>query len=314
MTTEQNNQARSRERLAAKSTTANQSQSASQTRQTEAGGVCPHCGAAVEADMELCPVCGGKLVDYCTFCGAPMGPDDIDCPECGMPADGVECRDCHIRNYRSFCRQCGQPLTRAARVAVEKARKDPTVKETVRLLQRIAELQAELQTADEEATEEEAPKEPTEGELRLKALMAKVGLKPAEQPKPTAPKPRKPKGRSREEILAEYQQTIADTNRVLEEMLPPAGSTPQEQRNYYTARKVAVMDLVAETWYGVNPRASMGWVCNHCKVLHDDPSQCLYQEFGGQWNDCSEWDIVDAGTAGAVKHVKYIEKRVYKRI
>lgn len=44
---------------------------------------CPHCGAAIEEKYEICPVCGYKLVDYCTFCGSPMLSTDIDCPECG---------------------------------------------------------------------------------------------------------------------------------------------------------------------------------------------------------------------------------------
>ena len=46
----------------------------SEARQKSAGGVCPHCGAGLEReDYEFCPVCGGKLVDYCTFCGAARG-------------------------------------------------------------------------------------------------------------------------------------------------------------------------------------------------------------------------------------------------
>ena len=122
--------------------------SAMQTR--EADGVCPKCGAAISADMELCPVCGWKVVDYCTFCGAPMTPDDMDCPECGMPADGVLCPDCGVRNFRPFCRQCGKPLSRAARMAVEKAKADPKVQETARLMRRMAELQAELEALERE--------------------------------------------------------------------------------------------------------------------------------------------------------------------
>ena len=87
------------------------------TQQNVAVTACPFCGSAVEPDYEICPVCGWKLVDYCTFCGAPMSKDDMDCPECGMPADGIDCPDCHIRNFRPFCRQCGKPLSRAARMA-----------------------------------------------------------------------------------------------------------------------------------------------------------------------------------------------------
>ena len=119
-----------------------------QYREKDASGKCPHCGAALDRpDYEICPVCGGKLVDYCTFCGAPMHPDDVDCPECGMPSDGVECPACHIRNFRPFCRQCGQPLSKAARRAVEKAKEDPKVLETARLLVKIAQLEAELETS-----------------------------------------------------------------------------------------------------------------------------------------------------------------------
>jgi hypothetical protein len=195
-------------------------------------------------------------------------------------------------------------------MAVEKAKNDPKVQETARLLKQIAQLQAELKGAEGDAPDA-GPQEPTEGELRLKALMAQVGFTAAEAPKTAKPKT----GRSREEIMAEYQQAIQDANRVLEEMLPPAGSTPQEQRNYFTARKMAVMELVEETFYGINPRATMGWQCYHCHVIHDNPSECAYKEFGGEWIKCEDWQmwtVVDADTPGAVEVVRYVEKKVYK--
>ncbi len=282
------------------------------TRQQEqpqdGSGKCPHCGATLNRpDYEICPVCGGKLVDYCTFCGAPMSPSDIDCPECSMPADGVECPACHIRNFRSFCRQCGQPLSKAARRAVEKAKQDPKVLETARLLVKIAQLEAELETASK--PEDGTPEEPTEAEIRLKALMAKVGFTAAEKPKVTSRKV----GRSREEIMAEYTQAIEDANKVMEEMLPPVGMTPQEQRNYYTARKVAVMEVMEERWWGIKVTETMGWVCNKCQVLHKDPSECCVAEFGGEWVTCDTMHVVEEGTEGAELCITKIEKKVYKR-
>ncbi|MBR3493057.1 MAG: hypothetical protein IKH44_12250 [Bacteroidales bacterium] len=39
---------------------------------------------------------------------------------------------------------------------------------------------------------------------------------------------------------------VEEANKVLESMLPPVGSTPQEQRNYSTSRKVAVMETYKE--------------------------------------------------------------------
>ena len=263
----------------------------------------------MDAKYELCPHCGWKLVDYCTFCGAPMLPEDIDCPECGMPSEGVICPTCNIRNFRPFCRQCSQPLSRAARRAVEKAKQDPKVQETARLLQKVAELQAELEGAVS-AEEDEGPQEPTEGELRLRELMAKVGFTPAEQPK--AEKRRM--GRSREEVLEEYRKAVEEANKAMEEMLPPAGSTPQEQRNYYTARKVAIMEIVEVKWYGLPVEKSMGWECNQCHVLHKSPEECLVREYGGKWVTCWMNDVVDADTPGAIEYIDKVEKGiVYKR-
>ena len=269
-------------------------------------GACPHCGATIEDGLEFCPVCGGKLVDYCTFCGAPMRPDDIDCPECGMPAEGVMCPHCHIRNHRPFCGQCGQPLSRAARVAVDRAKRDPKVHEAARLLVRIAELEAELD--GNAAGEDEGPHEPTEGELRLRELMANVGLTPAEQPK-AAPKTQETK-RTRAEILAEYEKAVEDANKAMEEMLPPAGCTPQEQRNYYTARKVAVMETVQESWRGVPVSDSMAWECNYCHVLHNNPHECAKPYLGGKWVPCQVCNVVPSG--GQI-FTTNVERKVYKR-
>jgi len=299
---------RTREREAVKSTTA----SKAKPSDSEGEGQCPHCGASVSAAYEICPECGWKLVNYCTFCGAPMNPEDMDCPECGMPADGVMCHTCNVRNFRPFCKQCGQPLSRAARMAVEKAKKDPKVQEAARLLKQVAQLKAELEAASGE-TEETEPAGPTEGELRLQALMAKVGFTAAEKPKTVT---KSKSGRSREEILAEYQKAVEDTSRILEEMLPPAGSTPQEQRNYYTARKVAMIEICEEHSYGINPKKTLVWKCNHCQIIHGSPEDCSFKEFGGEWvvdENWASWEIVDADTPGAVLLTNYKEKIVYKR-
>lgn len=277
----------------------------------EGQGKCAHCGAVVEPGYEICPVCGWKLVDYCTFCGAPMQPGDMDCPECGLPSDGLVCPDCNIRNFRPFCRQCGLPLSRASRKAVEKAKLDPKVQKAARLLKAVAELKTELEGGlpGGEQQEEAPPQEPTEGELRLQELMAKVGFTAASRPKATARR----MGRSREEILAEYKKAVEEANKAMEEMLPPAGSTPQEQRNYFTARKVAVTELIEEKWYTVKVKSIMGWECNRCHVVHSDPSQCCVREFGGKWITRTEDKIVDKGTRGATEHTTVTENIVYKR-
>ena len=145
------------------------------TQQNVALTACPFCGSAVEPDYEICPACGHKLVEYCTFCGANMTANDIDCPECGMPSEGITCPDCGTLNFRSFCRKCNRPLSRAARKAVEKAKADPKVQEAVSILVKMAELEAEMQNAiEEDDITDDTPHEPTEKELRLRELMGKI--------------------------------------------------------------------------------------------------------------------------------------------
>ncbi|MBR6457138.1 MAG: zinc ribbon domain-containing protein [Bacteroidales bacterium] len=294
---------RTRERTKASVATATAANSGPSVN--EGSGVCPHCGATIEEGLEFCPVCGAKLVDYCTFCGATMRPDDIDCPECGMPAEGVICPSCHTRNHRAFCGQCGQPLSRAARIAVDRAKREPAVQQAAKALMRIAELEAELDGAEPEPGEETL--EPTEGELRMRELMGKVGFKPAELPVSGRPDTK----RSRAEILAEYQKAVEDANKAMEEMLPPAGMTPQEQRNYYTARKVAVMETVQESWRGIPMRESMAWECNYCHVLHNNPHECAKPGLGGRWVPCTQCEVVRSG--GQI-FTTNVERKVYKRV
>ena len=279
------------------------------TNQKTASGACPHCGATIEEKHEICPVCGRKLVDYCTFCGAAMLPDDIDCPECGMPSDGVTCPDCGTVNFRSFCRKCNRPLSRVARKAVEKAKSDPKVQEAVRLLTRMAELEAELKSIedDTDASDDDTPREPTEKELRLRELMGKVGFKPAEKPKT---QPKAAPSRNREALKAEYQRMVEEANKVLESMVPPAGSTPQEQRNYSTARKVAVMETFKEKVQVsyTEQEERLGWICNECQVFHRCPEECCVRQYGGHWVTRTV-DVWKTKTEEVEK-----QKKVYKRL
>ena len=85
-------------------------------------------------------------------------------------------------------------------------------------------------------------------------------------------------GPAKEQAEQTYQQVVKDINQLFEEMLPPAGSTPEEQYNYYSARKVAV-----ETIRTVKKETRTGWVCNYCGCLHRYPSECAEPWHGGTW-------------------------------
>lgn len=198
---------------------------------TASGIHCPHCGATIDEDAEICPSCGHRLVSYCTFCGAPMLWSDSECPECGAPSDGIRCPSCGALSMRSFCPKCNAPVTKAAVRMVEIAQKDPVFNQAAARSDKVEELQRKL----EEAPETEA-----------------VHIK--------------------EELIRETN----DLNALLDRMLPPAGSTPQEQRNYYCARKVAVK-------VNVTRRVRIGWVCNYCGATHSNPSECVKPFLGGSW-------------------------------
>ena len=109
---------------------------------TASGIKCPHCGATIHEDDEICPSCGKRLVSYCTFCGAQMDWSDSECPECGAPADGIECPSCGTLCFRSFCPRCNTPVTKAAVRMVESAKKDPLLAEVVKQNQKKEELES----------------------------------------------------------------------------------------------------------------------------------------------------------------------------
>ena len=75
-----------------------------------------------------------------------------------------------------------------------------------------------------------------------------------------------------------YQRVVKDINQLFEEMLPPVGSTPEEQFNYYSARRVAVEQLQT-----VKRTIKAEWVCNYCGCHHRQPSDCVEPWQGGTW-------------------------------
>ena len=85
-------------------------------------------------------------------------------------------------------------------------------------------------------------------------------------------------GPAKEQAEETYQQVVKDIDQLFAEMLPPAGSTPEEQSTYYSARKVAV-----ETVRVIKKETQTGWVCNYCGCLHRQPSECAEPWHGGTW-------------------------------
>lgn len=244
---------------------------------------CPHCGQPVRKSWEWCPSCGHSLVDWCTFCGADIPRGEDECPECGMSRSGIVCPKCGTRNAGGFCRKCNEPLTLAAKKELERAQKDPQFLKAAELAVQAAELLARIEAEEQEVPESEIKEiELPEDVLRLKELLGKTTLRQAQGPdgKQTQPldgkqqQAQRPK--SKAELRAEYSKIKAELDKALNEMLPPVGSTPQEQRNYFSARKLPVEKTI-------QTKTREAWVCNFCGCWHNCPSECCEPWHGGKW-------------------------------
>ena len=271
------------------------------------GTACPYCGHEVRKSWEWCPACGHSLVDWCTFCGADIPREEDECPECGMSRSGVVCPRCGTRNATAFCRKCNEPLTLAAKKELERAQKDPQFLKAAELAVKAAELLAMIDAEEQDVPESENKEiELPEDVLRLKELLGKTTLRQQERSvagvagvaEPVeaveaveAPALRQAQGpairqaqgpdvkqqpKSKAELRAEYSKIKEELNKALEEMLPPAGSTPQEQRNYFSARKLPVEKTI-------RTQSGAYWVCNFCGCWHNCPDECSEPWHGGKW-------------------------------
>lgn len=268
-------------------------------RASSDGVGCPYCGQPVKKSWEWCPSCGHSLVDWCTFCGADIPRGEGECPECGMSRSGIVCPKCGTRNAGGFCRKCNEPLTLAAKKELERAQKDPQFLKAAELAVQAAELLARIEAEEQEVTGQESKEvELPEDVLRLKELLGKTTLRqsgsvadPVEAPAlrqaqglrtSTTGEPCRTtcsaanKMKSKAELRAEYSKIQEELNKALEGMLPPVGSTPQEQRNYFSARKLPVEKVILT-------KGREAWVCNFCGCWHNCPSECCEPWHGGKW-------------------------------
>lgn len=254
-----------------------------------AGSTCPHCKAVVKQGMELCPHCGEPLDGArCSFCGGAMEQDEKFCPSCGNPRDGIRCPECGTKNFRSFCRSCNAPLNDMARTALSQAQNDPQYKKAMTLAKQLEDLREKIASANADLSEKQLDvssnlcKEDRALIEKYSALFAGVSSIPIPTPS-TAPKARTKErkkltleGDALKAAVAEFRQKASELENSLNSMLPPAGSTPEEQRNFFCARKLKIgrKEMVdGPQW----------WVCNYCGCKHKQPSDCCEPWHGGNW-------------------------------
>ncbi|MDE6341255.1 MAG: zinc ribbon domain-containing protein [Muribaculaceae bacterium] len=239
--------------------------------------------------------------DYiCPFCGAELDPDDMCCTECGGPRSGITCPRCGTLNFGSFCSHCNEPLDDLAQEAVRQAKNDPHFKEAERLAGELAELDriiADISGSDgagATSAGEEPKKLDTSSHLsdadrealaRYNTLFAGIGdikVKPAapekkhDKPKEAAEQKQgfSVNAMSLNEAVKKYKEVAEKLQEELNAMLPDPKATPQEQRNFFSARKISSAELIS---------VRQCWVCNYCGCHHNQPSECYKPWMGGKW-------------------------------
>lgn len=269
--------------------------------------ICPHCGRSL---VPYCTFCGSEIPTgetECPECGMPR--EGVKCPRCGTLNARAYCRNCNEPltpvARKELERAMKDPLfIKAASLTVELAELELELEEpdaanrtepelhTVSPIQ-VESAEPELHTVKLPA---EKPKstQKTDGSLsdsgkdtsakpqkelppefqRLKDLVATA--KPGIKADAGITQPKAPCRKTREQLREEYARKKAELNATFKEMVPPPGSTPQEQRNYYSARRMPVRKTIR----GTKPIA---WVCNVCSCRHNNPSECYKPELGGTW-------------------------------
>ena len=256
------------------------------------GSVCPFCNSPVNSDDAICGHCGRSLiVGKCSFCGSPVKPNAKFCTRCGQSREGVRCPECGTLNPRNFCRKCNAPLTPMAIKAKEEANNDPKFK----TLQKRAEELAALHARIEELNAGSSPGLSDEDRALLNEYADILSsLSPGGSPiKSSEPKNVQPQEKQAEaqqygwdfnimsldDLMKAYHEKVDEMNRALAEMAPPPDYTPEQQRDYYAARKIASLEAEID----LPEYNSMLWKCNYCGCLHNAPPECCSPELGGTW-------------------------------
>lgn len=238
----------------------------------------------------------------CTFCGEPLDPGVAFCTECGNAVEGITCPRCGTVSHRSFCSNCNYPLNEQAQEAVAEAKADPHFRRAEQLAREMAELEAVIEegrkamkaTGQPGATATGPYESCTLSDSNRRVLAAyselftdataptvnpipapPVNPAPASAAEPAAATHREQFSLSKlQDAVAAYKAKAAELQRQMDAMMPPSAATPEEKRNFFSARKITSVQLRMEV---------QGWVCNYCGCTHRQPSECMEPQLGGKW-------------------------------
>lgn len=258
------------------------------------GMECPYCHSSIKSGYAICPNCGRSLTPgKCSFCGAPMKENAKFCTRCGQSRNGIECPNCGTLNSRNFCRKCNSPLTAMAQKALSEAQNDPAFKAVLKKADELAEIHARIEELRNTPSEQPRAELSDEDKNLLNEyadILGMIGVTPPaktvleeEQPKAERTRRRQYSARSIsiDDLLKSYKEKATEMNDALAAMTPPPDFTPEQQRDYYSARKIAT--VVTTTACDMSDYRPMQWRCNLCGCAHNAPSECAQPELGGVW-------------------------------
>lgn len=275
---------------------------------------CAYCHKPVPEGSVICPYCGHSLTpEICSFCGAAMKPSSKFCTHCGQPREGVVCPECGTLNARNFCRKCNAPLTDMGGLAQAAAQNDPAFKALQAKAKELAELHAQIEAFKNNREPEFHAPQLSETDRALleeyAEILRSIGVS---APASTSPAHSQPAERPRyadtaislDEIMAAYREKATEMNAALAAMVPPPDYTPEQQRDYYCARKIATI----HTEYDMSDYQSCVWRCNVCGALHNSPSECVNPSLGGTWIYITPEQYIEENKAFiATKHTLIVE-------
>lgn len=258
------------------------------------GMECPYCHSSIKSGYAICPDCGRPLTPgKCSFCGALMKENAKFCTRCGQSRNGVECPNCGTINARNFCRKCNSPLTTMAQKALSAAQNDPLFKTVQKKADELAEIHARIEELRNNTPDQTAIELSDEDKNLLNEyadILGMIGAAPPPQ-KEMQTEPLKTEFTKRkqysahtisiEDLLKSYKEKADEMNDALAAMTPPPDFTPEQQRDYYSARKIAT--VVTTTACDMSDYRPMQWRCNLCGCAHNAPAECAQPELGGVW-------------------------------
>lgn len=229
-----------------------------------------------------------KYKGRCTFCGSAAEPGTRFCTECGNNREGITCPHCGTLNYRSFCKNCYAPLNEQAHKALTEAKFDPHFQRAEQLVKEMAELEKIICEAEAANQYKEAPDRSVtlsaEDRQILDAYKDLFGGM-ANPPAPSAPAD-EPDTSTRmrerkqfqiqkaEDAMKLYKAKMAELQMHMDSMLPDSAATPEEQRDFFSARIITTTKI---------EYIKQGWVCNYCSCFHKCPNECVEPQLGGKW-------------------------------